>query len=186
VLRLAGRALVTPFRKGAAVVSFLALFLCNAPFPLVVIGAAAIGWFVARQRPALLGLKLTTPSVQHTPRPWRHSLWSAGIGLLAWAAPMIAVLALLGRGHVLWRIGLFFSKLAVVTFGGAYAVLAYMAQQAVTTQHWLSASEMADGLGLAETMVLLFLRDRRAALIVVIRADLDRYESRGISSDGIL
>jgi chromate transporter len=64
---------------------------------------------------------------------------------------MLAVLTLLGRDHVLWRVGLFFSKLAVVTFGGAYAVLAYMAQQAVTAQHWLTAKEMADGLGLAET-----------------------------------
>lgn len=151
VLRLAGRALVTPFRKGAAVASFLGLFLFNAPFPLVVIGAGAIGWLVARQRPDLLGLKPPTTPHHATPAPWRHSLWSAGLGLLAWVAPMVSVLAVLGKDHVLWRIGLFFSKLAVVTFGGAYAVLAYMAQQAVSAQHWLSASEMADGLGLAET-----------------------------------
>ncbi|WP_343617268.1 chromate efflux transporter [Novosphingobium sp.] len=151
VLRLAGRALATPFRKGVAVASFLALFLFNAPFPLVVIGAGAIGWLVARQRPDLLGLKPTTALVHASPAPWRHSLWSAGLGLLAWVAPMVGVLAVLGKEHVLWRIGLFFSKLAVVTFGGAYAVLAYMAQQAVSAQHWLSASEMADGLGLAET-----------------------------------
>lgn len=151
VLRLAGRALGTPFRKGAAVVSFLALFLFNAPFPLVVIGAGLIGWFTARHRPELLGLKAEVSAPNHTPRPWRHSLNAALIGAAVWAAPMVAVLALLGPGHVLWRIGLFFSKLAVVTFGGAYAVLAYMAQQAVTAQHWLSAPEMADGLGLAET-----------------------------------
>jgi chromate transporter len=68
-----------------------------------------------------------------------------------WAAPMLLVLATLGQEHVLWRIGLFFSQLAVVTFGGAYAVLAYMAQEAVQTHGWLSAGEMADGLGLAET-----------------------------------
>jgi chromate transporter len=64
---------------------------------------------------------------------------------------MLAVLLTLGPDHVLWKIGLFFSKLAVVTFGGAYAVLAYMAQQAVSGFGWLSAGEMADGLGLAET-----------------------------------
>jgi chromate transporter len=151
VLRLAGRSLGTPFRKGAAIVAFLALFVFNAPFPLVVIGAGLIGWLVARQRPALLGLKGDGAPAPDTPRPWRRSLWSALIGGAVWAAPMAAVLALLGRDHVLWRIGLFFSKLAVVTFGGAYAVLAYMAQQAVSTQHWLSAGEMADGLGLAET-----------------------------------
>lgn len=151
VLRLAGRALGTPFRKGAAVVSFLALFVFNAPFPLVVIGAGGIGWLVARIRPALLGLKAEPAALPVTQRPWRQSLWAALIGAVAWAAPMGAVFALLGPHHVLWRIGVFFSKLAVVTFGGAYAVLAYMAQQAVSSQHWLTAPEMADGLGLAET-----------------------------------
>ena len=74
-----------------------------------------------------------------------------GIGVAAWAAPLAAIFVTLGPDHVLWRIGTFFSKLAVVTFGGAYAVLAYMAQQAVQAQGWLSAGEMADGLGLAET-----------------------------------
>ena len=151
VLRLAGRALGTPFRKAAALVSFLALFVLHAPFPLVVIGAGLIGWITAQYRPAWLGLKADPPAPASTPLPWRHSLWSALIGALVWAAPMVAVLALLGPNHVLWHIGLFFSKLAVVTFGGAYAVLAYMAQQAVSTQHWLTAAEMADGLGLAET-----------------------------------
>lgn len=151
VLRVAGRALGTPFRKVAALVSFLALFLFNAPFPLVVIGAGLIGWLIARWRPALLGLKELPAGPLDTDRPWRHTLWSALIGAAAWGLPMLAVLVSLGSGHVLWRIGVFFSKLAVVTFGGAYAVLAYMAQQAVSAQHWLSATEMADGLGLAET-----------------------------------
>ncbi|EGD58013.1 chromate transporter [Novosphingobium nitrogenifigens DSM 19370] len=151
VLRLAGRALGTRFRKTAAVLSFVALFLFNAPFPLVVIGAGVIGWIAARWRPALLGLKGEAGSPPDTPRPWGYSVRAVLIGALAWAAPMVAILALLGRDHVLWRVGVFFSKLAVVTFGGAYAVLAYMAQQAVSAQHWLTAAEMADGLGLAET-----------------------------------
>jgi chromate transporter len=68
-----------------------------------------------------------------------------------WAAPMLAIWLTLGDEHILWQIGAFFSQLAVVTFGGAYAVLAYMAQEAVTGYGWLSAGEMADGLGLAET-----------------------------------
>ncbi|PTR05805.1 MULTISPECIES: chromate efflux transporter [unclassified Novosphingobium] len=151
VLRLAGRALGTSFRKGAAAVSFLALFLFNAPFPLVVIGAGLVGWATARWRPALLGLKGSSSAALSSPRPWGYSLKAVLIGATVWATPMVAVLALLGRDHVLWRVGVFFSKLAVVTFGGAYAVLAYMAQQAVSAQHWLSAAEMADGLGLAET-----------------------------------
>jgi chromate transporter len=116
-----------------------------------VIGAGLIGWLVARWRPALLGLKDGPAGPIDTHRPWRHTLWSALIGAAAWGLPMLAVWVSLGSGHVLWRIGVFFSKLAVVTFGGAYAVLAYMAQQAVSAQHWLSAKEMADGLGLAET-----------------------------------
>jgi chromate transporter len=73
-------------------------------------------------------------------------IWSA-----IWALPMVLVLTLLGRDHVLWQIGSFFSQLAIVTFGGAYAVLAYMAQEAVNGFGWLSVGEMADGLGLAET-----------------------------------
>jgi chromate transporter len=68
-----------------------------------------------------------------------------------WAAPMALVLVTLGQSHVLWDIGVFFSQLAVVTFGGAYAVLAYMAQEAVQSYGWMQAGEMADGLGLAET-----------------------------------
>jgi chromate transporter len=68
-----------------------------------------------------------------------------------WAAPMAAIWLTLGPDHVLWQVGAFFSQLAVVTFGGAYAVLAYMAQEAVTGFGWLNAGEMADGLGLAET-----------------------------------
>ncbi|HWU04232.1 MAG TPA: chromate efflux transporter [Novosphingobium sp.] len=151
LLRLGGRALGTRFRQGAALVSFLALFLLNAPFPLVVIGAGVIGWCIARWRPSLLGLKESAQAIPASPRPWRHSLYAALTGAVAWATPMVAVLAGLGRDHVLWREGVFFSKLAVVTFGGAYAVLAYMAQQAVSAQHWLTAAEMADGLGLAET-----------------------------------
>ncbi|MFD2578696.1 chromate transporter [Novosphingobium colocasiae] len=101
--------------------------------------------------PHLLALKPVAPAGELAPRPWRHSLNAVAIGSAAWAAPMIAVFALLGPDHVLWQVGVFFSKLAVVTFGGAYAVLAYMAQQAVQGFGWLSPGEMADGLGLAET-----------------------------------
>src|SRR5207253_10965904 len=82
---------------------------------------------------------------------WRHAAIAAAAGLALWWAPVAAVVLLLGPGHVLADIGLFFSKLAVVSFGGAYALLAYMAQQAVETYHWMSAPEMVDGLGLAET-----------------------------------
>jgi chromate transporter len=82
---------------------------------------------------------------------WQATLATACIWLMIWLVPVIVSLLALGNDHVLSQVALFFSKLAIVTFGGAYAVLAYMAQQAVEIHGWLSAGEMVDGLGLAET-----------------------------------
>ncbi|HEX8300229.1 chromate efflux transporter [Sphingomonas sp.] len=148
LIRVGGRALTTGFKRGMAFAAFLALFLFSAPFPLVVLGAGVIG---ALAPPQWLGLKDQAEAhVGPRPRVWK-TLATVAAWLAVWAAPMVLVLVLLGQEHVLWRVGLFFSQLAVVTFGGAYAVLAYMAQEAVSTHHWLSAGEMADGLGLAET-----------------------------------
>lgn len=151
LIRVGGRALTTTFRKGIAVVAFLALFAFALPFPLVVLGAGVVGAIVAGLRPEWLKLHggdhgegVARPRIGAT-----LATIAAWIGI--WALPMLLVLVVLGRDHVLWEVGVFFSKLAVVTFGGAYAVLAYMAQQAVETHGWLSAGEMADGLGLAET-----------------------------------
>jgi chromate transporter len=110
-----------------------------------------IGMAVAATRPDWLGIKAGVADVAASPRPWRQSIATIVAWGLIWAAPMVLVFATLGREHVLWEIGSFFSQLAVVTFGGAYAVLAYMAQEAVQGHGWLSAGEMADGLGLAET-----------------------------------
>jgi len=151
LLRVAGRALDTTFKRGIAVAAFAALALFDLPFPLVVLGAGLVGTVVAARRPELLALKPLGPPPTLAPRPWGATMRTVAIGLAAWFAPMLAVLLALGKGHVLWKVGLFFSKLAVVTFGGAYAVLAYMAQQSVEGFGWLSAGEMADGLGLAET-----------------------------------
>lgn len=151
LLRVAGRALTTPFRRGVAVASFLALAGFDLPFPLVVILAAAAGVLVWRTRPDWLGMSTVESAGAAGPRPWRPTLVAIVIGSVAWGAPMALVFATLGPDHVLWHIGTFFSKLAIVTFGGAYAVLAYMAQEAVQGFGWLSAGEMADGLGLAET-----------------------------------
>lgn len=151
LIRIAGRALKTPLQKALAVAAFIALAVLSLPFPLVVLGAGVIGFATAAARPELLGLNNTEATPPATKRPWAMTLRTIATGAVLWAAPMIAVLALLGPDHVLWKVGLFFSKLAVVTFGGAYAVLSYMAQQAVDTYGWLRAGEMADGLGLAET-----------------------------------
>ena len=151
LLRIGGRALQTPFKKGLAAMSFVALFLLDLPFPAVVLGAGFIGFLASSYRPDWMAIKVT----QGVVLPPRPTLWptvrSVAVWLLIWATPLLVVLATLGDQHILWKIGVFFSQLAVVTFGGAYAVLAYMAQQAVDGFGWLSAGEMADGLGLAET-----------------------------------
>lgn len=151
LLRIAGRALDTRLKQGLALAAFLALALLSLPFPAVVLGAGLIGFVVAAVRPALLALKPVSAAPPLPPRPWAASLRAVLVWGTIWALPLAAVLVLLGRDHVLWQIGSFFSQLAVVTFGGAYAVLAYMAQAAVNGFGWLSAREMADGLGLAES-----------------------------------
>src|SRR5262249_20266175 len=102
--------------------------------------------------PAQLGLTSDVGTlVEPAPDRWRQAIVATAAGLIAWWVPVALVVATLGAGHVLTDVGLFFSKLAVVSFGGAYALLAYMAQQAVETYGGMTAPEMVDGLGLAET-----------------------------------
>lgn len=151
LIRIAGRALNTPVKRILAIAAFIALFFFSLPFPLVVLGSGAIGMVVAAWRAELLALKTGNDSVSIAPRPWGKSFRAVCLWGVIWVAPMAFVFLTVGPDHVLWRIGEFFSQLAVVTFGGAYAVLAYMAQEAVQAHGWLSAGEMADGLGLAET-----------------------------------
>ncbi len=151
LLRIAGRALDTTLKRGLALLAFLSLALFALPFPVVVLGSGLIGFAIAALRPDLLALKPVPESAALPPRPWGSTVRTILLWGAIWALPMVLVLALLGRDHVLWQIGSFFSQLAVVTFGGAYAVLAYMAQEAVNGFGWLSAGEMADGLGLAES-----------------------------------
>ena len=152
LLRIAGRALDTGFKRALAAAAFVALAMFDLPFPLVVLGAGLAGWLAASWRPGWLAQKPGGQGEDATPRPSipatlrTIAAWGA-----IWALPLLAIWAALGNDHVLMQIGLFFSQLAVVTFGGAYAVLAYMAQQAVQGFGWLNAGEMADGLGLAET-----------------------------------
>jgi chromate transporter len=151
LLRIAGRALTTRFKQGLALAAFAALFLLNLPFPLVILAAGSLGMITAALRPQWLGLKPGTDRPLTGARPWGQSLRAVLIWGAVWAMPLGVVLILFGPEHRLWQIGMFFSQLAVVTFGGAYAVLTYMAQEAVNGLGWLGAGEMADGLGLAET-----------------------------------
>lgn len=152
LIRIGKRALKTWLLLTLAAGAFIGIFFLALPFPLIVGAAALTGFLVARSSPELVGVKTNVEDLAAPPPDrWRHALIAAGIGLAAWSAPIALAWMVLGPDHVLVSIGAFFSKLAVVSFGGAYAVLAYMAQQAVETHHWMTAPEMVDGLGLAET-----------------------------------
>ena len=142
LLRVARRALT---RRGVGVIAglaFLALFCFGLPFPLVILVAAIYGfWRGSGEAEVHEG---TFPS-------WRALAGTVSVWAAVWLVPLAVIAVTLGPDHVLAQVGVFFSKLAVVTFGGAYAVLAYMAQAAVETKGWLSAKDMIDGLALAET-----------------------------------
>lgn len=153
LLRVAKRALNAPLKLGIAAAAFAALFLFKAPFPAVVLAAALIGLLATHLDPSLLKLKASAPAPSAEPLPpLAAKALATALGWAAvWAAPLLTVFLLFGQDHILFQIGLFFSKLALVTFGGAYAVLAYMAQEAVSLHGWLKPGEMVDGLGLAES-----------------------------------
>src|ERR1051326_4144461 len=150
--RIGKRALKTELLIALSGLAFIGIFFLALPFPLIVGAAALIGFVVARKAPDRLGLSGTVAIVATSGgHPWRQFVLAAARGLVIWWTPVALAALTLGPNHVLVGIGMFFSKLAVVSFGGAYAVLAYMAQQAVETHHWMTAPEMVDGLGLAET-----------------------------------
>ncbi|WP_442756195.1 chromate efflux transporter [Methylocystis sp. JAN1] len=152
ILRLGVRALRTPAQRAIAAAAFLALFLLDAPFPLVVASAALVGLIGARA-----GLPSASPGAAaaeddaRDPPNARQALVAAAILAALWLVPVAALLLALGPEDVYARVAVFFSKMAVVTFGGAYAALSYVAQQAVERFHWLAPAEMLDGLGMAET-----------------------------------
>lgn len=165
VLRIGRRALRGPAMWAIAAAAFVAIYFLKAPFPLIVVGAGVVGligssirprWFSpsAAHGPAgspvsILDDHHTAP--EHTRPSARRILRVLGLGLVLWWAPVVISSFALGSVHTVTQEGLFFSKAAVVTFGGAYAVLPYVAQQAVDRFGWLSAPQMLDGLGLAET-----------------------------------
>lgn len=152
LIRIGRRGLKTATLIALSLLAFIGIFFFALPFPLIVITAAVVGYVVALRSPAMVGLAANVEPMRVTQdNPWRQFFLAALIGLAVWWAPVALAALTLGTDHVLVSIGLFFSKLAVVSFGGAYAVLAYMAQQAVETHHWITAPEMVDGLGLAET-----------------------------------
>jgi chromate transporter len=144
LIRIGRRSLKSRLLVGIAAAAFIGIFFLDLPFPLIVLLAALAGFFLARPH--------TVAPAEKIPGRWRQAARAALVGLALWWTPVGLAVMLLGSGHVFADIGIFFSKLAVVSFGGAYALMAYMAQQAVETYGWMSAPEMVDGLGLAETL----------------------------------
>ncbi|HEX2197203.1 MAG TPA: chromate efflux transporter [Burkholderiales bacterium] len=144
LLRIGRRGLKTRLLLGVAAAAFVGIFFLDLPFPLIVAAAGAVGFFTTQRQEA--------PGKERDPARWQQSMRALLAGLALWLAPIALVVASLGVDHVMFDIAAFFSKLAVVSFGGAYALLAYMAQQAVESYGWMSAPEMVDGLGLAETL----------------------------------
>lgn len=153
VIRIGKRALKTRLLIGFAAVSFLAICVFQVPFPWIVAVAAVAGLIFGRLLPGQIP-GATAEHVPETERPrqtFGRTMATAAIWLVIWFTPVGLLAWLFGTDSVFVREGLFFSQAAIVTFGGAYAVLTYLAQQAVEKYQWMSASEMQDGLGLAET-----------------------------------
>lgn len=166
-MRVGKKALKNGLMIAIAAAAFVAIFF-GVPFPLIVLGAGLIGFVGGRVgypafqiggghgpiggaasqgAESLLGEDLPP----HTRPTVASSLRVSAVWLLLWLIPVAALLAILGGDNVFSQIAVFFSKMAVVTFGGAYAVLAYVAQQVVENYGWLNPGEMLDGLGMAET-----------------------------------
>lgn len=168
VMRIGRRALRNPVMVALAAAVFVAIFVFRLPFPLIVLVAGVIGYVGGRagwaafmatgghgkaghHQVADADTALGEDIPAHARNAGRSSLRMAAILLVLWLAPVAALLLLYGQANVFSQIAVFFSKMAVVTFGGAYAVLAYVAQQAVEGYGWLKPGEMLDGLGMAET-----------------------------------
>ena len=169
VMRVGRRALGNSTLVGLAALAFAGIFFFAIPFPLIVVVAALVGFVATR-----LGSDAFRGKAGHGPAGSKtgdaeptslldddlpahaqpsisQTLRVAAIWLALWLVPVAAILWGLGANNVFSQIAVFFSKMAVVTFGGAYAALAYVAQQAVESYHWVSPGEMLDGLGMAET-----------------------------------
>ncbi len=164
VLRIGKKALKNRVMVYLAALAFIGIFFFEVPFPVIVLAALVIGLVGGRVLPdrfCVIGAAAAEEDdreivihdrlVSEVRPSWRRAAAVTAVGLALWFGPVALLFAWLGPNHVLTTESVFFSKAAVVTFGGAYAVLAYMAQQAVEVYGWLQPGEMLDGLGMAET-----------------------------------
>lgn len=168
VIRIGRKTLKNEVMWAIAAVAFIGIFVFGAPFPAIIIGAGLLGLIGGRIWPAKFDVMATHANdgtlvrensviddehapPEHTKPSLARSFRIATIWLAVWWIPVLLAAVLLGTGHTIFREGIFFSKAAMITFGGAYAVLPYVAQHAVEDFGWLNAGQMMDGLGLAET-----------------------------------
>jgi len=153
VVRVGSRSLRTPLLAALAVAAFVALALFDVLFPYVVVAALIIGWAVGRRNPDALRVRVDADAdVDHVPPAKARSARRAGYAALAlWAAPLLAVMVVLGVENIFSQQAWLFAKTAVLSFGGAYAALSYVSQQAVSGYGWIEPRDMVAGLGLAET-----------------------------------
>ena len=163
VLRIGKKSLKTRFLYFLAAGAFIGIYFFNVPFPFIVLSAGVIGYVAGTLVP---GLFPSTPSNNTTPAPvtiisemasdtrslgWRRFVKVLSVFLVLWSLPIVLLGFWRGWNDTFIDIGVLFSKAAIVTFGGAYAVLGYISQQAVSHYHWIMPEQMMDGLGLAET-----------------------------------
>ncbi len=169
VLRIGKRALKNRAMVGIAVAAFIGIYVFRVPFPIIILAAGLIGWLGSRYAPQVFaggghGGKGAAPDFKgiidrmfergelaHAAPSWRRTIKVLALWLPIWLGPVLLLWLVTGSSSVWTQIGTFFSTMAIVTFGGAYAVLAYVAQSAVESFGWLAPGEMVDGLGLAET-----------------------------------
>src|SRR5216684_439688 len=167
VFRIGKRSLKNNAMIVLAAAAFVGIFFFNVPFPIIIFGAALIGFLGAwsgataflvkgghgngKKDGAVVDSLLSDELPEHARPTVARALRVSSVWLALWLIPVVALLVTLGTGNVFSQIAVFFSKMAMVTFGGAYAVLAYVAQQAVESYGWLKPGEMLDGLGMAET-----------------------------------
>jgi len=165
--RIGSRTLRRPWLWGVAGVSFLAMFAANVPFPVIVLVAAVVGYGVGRLAPGQFRVEGShgptteasgaawidddTPVPAHAQFRWPRLWWVLSLGAVLWCVPMLLLTFGFGWGHTLTQMAWFFTKAALLTFGGAYAVLPYVFQGAVGQYAWLTPAQMMDGLALGET-----------------------------------
>jgi chromate transporter len=165
VLRIGSKALKNEVMWAIAAIAFVSIFFLKVPFPIIVMGAALIGFFGGKfwkekffivsghgsKKSEQSVIDDETISPAHTKPTLARAIKVCAACLVLWWLPVLLLVLWLGANHALVKESIFFSKAAMVTFGGAYAVLPYVSQQAVEQYQWLTAGQMMDGLGLAET-----------------------------------